>query len=172
MVASQHHRSGELSLADGLVEGQGNLGAALAVGIEDAGLGTYYQVVAAGFLNPVDVVPHLAGNLCRGVLRHLGEHLHGQGVRLGQVFRLLAHAHPAERAKTVVKVHGAHDVLHIGRVAEAAVGLQDIGPGAGAFQKKGVAIIEEIHPFRCQLVNGRYLPPQRCLHGAAEGVGV
>ena len=172
MVAAQDHRSFQLSAADGLVEGQGNLGAAFAVGIQDAGLGTHHQMVAAGFLNPADVVPHLAGNLFGGMGGNLAQHAHGNLVGLLQVGRFFAHAHPAEGTEAIVEVHGPHDVLHIGRVAEATVGQEDIGPCTGALQEEGVAVVEEVHAVIGQFVDGGHLTAQGFLHGAAEGVGV
>ena len=125
-------------------------------------------MVAAGLLNPVDVVAHLAGNLFRRAGGDLREHLHGQFVRLLQVFRLFAHAHPAERPKTVVKVERPHDVLDVGRVAEGAVSLEDVGPGAGTFQEEGVAVVKEVHAFGCELVDGGYVAAERGLHGLFE----
>ena len=168
MVAAQHDGGRYFAFADGFVEGEGNPGAAFAVCVEDAGLGTHHQVVAAGFLNPVDVVAHLAGNLFRRAGGNLREYFHGQLVRLLQVFRLFAHAHPAERAKTVVKVERPHDVLHIGRVAEGAVGLEDIGPGAGTFQEEGVAVVKEVHAFGRKLVDGGYVAAEGGLHRLFE----
>ena len=123
MVAAKHDRSGDLTLADGLVEGQGNLGPALAVGVEDAGLRTDHQMVPAGFLYPMNIVVQLSLNLFRSRFQFLFKNIHGYLVGLGEVFRPLAHADPAERAETVVEVERPHNVLDVRRITEGAVCL-------------------------------------------------
>ena len=127
MVAAKHDRSGDLTLADGFVEGERDLGPALAVCVKDARLRTNHQIVPAGFLYPMNIVVQLSLNLLRSRLKFLFKNIHGYLVGLGEVFRPLAHADPAERAETVVEVERPHDVLHVGRIAERAVGLENVG---------------------------------------------
>ena len=80
MVAAQDDGSGDFAFADGFVEGEGNLGAAFAIGIKNARLAAHDEVVAAGFFDPVDVVAHLAGDFLGGVGCDFGQYLNGQGV--------------------------------------------------------------------------------------------
>ena len=172
MVAPQHDGGRYFALADGLVEGEGNPGAAFAVGVEDTGLGAHDHLVAAGFPDPVDVVPHLAGDFLRGTGGHLSEHLHRQFVGFAEVFGIFAHTHPAERAESVVKVQRTHNVLHVGRVAETAVGLENFGPGTGAFQQEGVSVVEKVHPLVTEPVDGGDMASQGCLDGFFEALGL
>ena len=99
-------------------------------------------------LDPADVVPHLPGDLFRRGRGDFGKDLDGDLVGLCKVFRVFAHAHPAEGTEAVVEIHRAHDVLDIGRIAETAVLKQDIRPGAGTLQQEGVAVVEEVHALR------------------------
>ena len=70
VVAAKDDGSRYFAFTDGLVESQSYLGAAFAIGIEDAGLGADDEVVPAGFLYPVDVVTHLAGDFRGGCGGH------------------------------------------------------------------------------------------------------
>ena len=113
VVASQHDRSRNLALLDGLVEAGGNLGAAFAVGIEYTGLAAHHKVVLLGTLNPLDIVVHLLLYLGGGSGCYFAQHLHCDVVALVEVFGLAAGAYPTERTKSVVEAHGAHNVLHV-----------------------------------------------------------
>ncbi len=145
MVAAKHDWSGDLTLADGLVEGEGDLGPAFAVSVEDAGLRPNHEVVPAGFLYPMNIIVQLPLNLLRRCLKFLFKNIRGYLVGLCEVFRLLAHADPAERSETVVEIERPHDVLDVGRIAERAVGLEYVRSRSGGFQQEGVAVVKEVH---------------------------
>ena len=85
-----------------------------------------------------------------------------------QVFRISRGAYPAEWSEAVIEEERSHDVLHIRRVTEPAVGVENISPGPCRFQQECIAVVEEIHPFGSYPVDGGHLPAQRCLHGFPE----
>ena len=113
MVASQYDRSGDVSHADGLVESECYLGSAFAVCIEDACLGTYHEVIATCFLDPADIVHHLALDLLWSLLHYVSQYLGCDLIGLGKVHRVFGHADPAERSEAVIEEERAHDVLYI-----------------------------------------------------------
>ena len=172
MVASEHDGSGYLALAYSLVERQCNLRAALCVGVEDASLRTHHELVSASLHNPVDVVSHLSLYLVGRVLHNLLKHTCRNLVSLGKVGRVARCAYPAERTESVVEEHRSHDVLHVRRIAELAVGFADVGTGALRLQEECVAVVEEVHAVGGEAVDGSHLAAQRRLHMLAELVGV
>ena len=170
MVAPQHHRAVETAVPDCVVERQRDAGAAFAVGIENAGLGAHHQIVASGLAYPAYVVAHLRGDVFGSAGRKLVKHADGYGVRGCQVFRPLAHTHPAEGSEAVVEVHWAHYVLHVARITETAVRPEHVGAGAAALQQEGVAVVEEVHPPVAQAVNCSHVPAERGLDGFFEAL--
>ena len=64
-------------------------------------------------------------------------------------------------------------VLYVGGIAETlAVRCHAVGTGAGGFEQEGVAVVEEVHAFGRQLVDGGYLPAQRLLYAFMELFGL
>ena len=61
VVTTQYDRCGNFAACDSVVERERDLGAALAVGIQDTCLRTYDQLVLASLLDPVDIVVELSG---------------------------------------------------------------------------------------------------------------
>ena len=80
VITSQNNRSCDLAAADGLVECEGDLRAAFAVSIEDAGLRADNQIVASCLFDPSDVVHHLALDLLRSLCHDLSKHFRRNGV--------------------------------------------------------------------------------------------
>ena len=113
VVTAEDDRCAYLAVADGLVECEGDLSAAFAVGIEDAGLRTDDEVVASRLFNPSDVVHHLTLDLFRCLCHYLAEYLGSDRIRLRKVFRFLGHADPSERTEAVVEEERSHDILYI-----------------------------------------------------------
>ncbi|CCX55661.1 unknown [Bacteroides sp. CAG:1060] len=104
MVAAQYYRSAYFTTSDGIVECEGYLCPSETVGVEDACLRTYHQVVPSGFFYPADIVVHLVTDIIRSLLCKFAQYLDGQRVALGEIFRILRHAYPSERAETVVEI--------------------------------------------------------------------
>lgn len=86
VVTTQYDRCGNFAACDSVVERERDLGAALAVGIQDTCLRTYDQLVLASLLDPVDIVVELSGDLLRSGLANLFEHFGSQTVCSSQVF--------------------------------------------------------------------------------------
>ena len=129
VVASENYRGLEPAFPNGLVECQGNLGAAFAVGIEDACLGAYDKVIPGGLFNPMDVVVHLSLDFLRSIGPDFLQHIGCQLIRESQVGRVLGHAYPAERSESAVEEHRAHNVLNVRRIAEFSIGQENVGAG-------------------------------------------
>ena len=87
MVASQHHRACYLASLYCLVESLGYLRATLSVGIQDASLRTYHEVVAACLTNPVYVVSHLSLDFVWRILHYFLHHTCRNLVGLGEIGR-------------------------------------------------------------------------------------
>ena len=172
VVAAQYDGCREATIGDGAVEGQRDFGASLAVGIEDAGLRAYDQLVAPRLANPVDVVVELPGNLGGRRPANILEHLGRDAVGCLEVLGLARGADPAEGSEAVVEEHRAHDVLHVGGIAEASVLAVDRRAGARSLQQEGVAVVEEVHAAGRQLVDGVDLAAQRLLDAFAEAHGL
>ena len=113
MIAPQHYWGLDLAAADGFVESHGDFCPALAVGIEDASLGSYHQIVFPSLLDPMYIVAKLALNFFWSRASFFCKHLDGKLVRFRQVGRVFTHADPPERSETIVKVQRSHDVLHV-----------------------------------------------------------
>ena len=171
VVAPQHHGSRNAPVGNGTVEGLGDLRAALAVGIEDAGLRTHDQPVTPGLANPVDVVVQLPPNIPGSRLPNLFQHFGGQRIGRFEVLGKPRGTNPAERPETVIEEHRPHNILYIRRIAETSALAHHRRPGARGFQQEGIAVVEEIHPLGGQLVDGIHLPPQRFLHAFAKAPG-
>ena len=88
MVSAQHHRGTQLTTTDGIVEGQCYACSALGIGIQYAGLGTYYQLVLACLAYPVQVVGQLTAYALWRALNHVGKYFGGQAVGHRQVLWL------------------------------------------------------------------------------------
>ena len=159
VVAAQYDRGADFAAGDGLVHGQRDFRAAFGVGIEDACLRTHDEFVFASLAYPEDVVVQLALNLLWSGLAYFPHDFQRDAVGRREVFRPARCTYPAERAEAVVEEHRAHDVLYVGGIAETlAVRCHAVGTGAGGFEQEGVAVVEEVHAFGRQLVDGGYLP--------------
>ena len=172
MVASQHHRACYLTPLYSLVECLGYLRATLSVGIQDASLRAYHEVVAACLTNPVYVVCHLSLNLVGRILHYFLHHTCRNLVGLGEVGWVARCAHPSERTEPVVEEHRTHNVLHVRRIAELAILPADVSSCTLRLQQEGVAIVEEVHSTLGKAVDGSHLSAQRRLYMFAELVGI
>ena len=168
VVAAQHHGSRKASVGDGPVESLRDFRAAFAVRIEDTGLRTDDEPIAARFADPVDVVVELArdfgGSRAADLLQHFGR----EAVGKFEVFGFSRRADPAERSEAVVEEHRSHDVLHVGGITEPAALAHHGGSGARSLQQEGVSVIEEVHAAGRQLIDRIDLTAQRLLHAFAE----
>ena len=160
VVASQHYRAADVAPAYGIVEGQGNLSAAFGIGIEYARLGAYHEFVLTCAAYPVKVVGQLPLDVLGSIGQHLLEHVGCQLVAVRKVVGIAGGAYPAEGAEAIVEEHRAHDVLNVRRITEAAVGLEHIGSGSARLEEEGVAVVEEVHSFLGQSVDGSHLAAQ------------
>ena len=172
MVASQHHRACYLASLYCLVESLCYLRTALSVGIQDACLRTYDEVVAACLTNPMYVVCHLSLNLVGRILHYFLHHTCRNLVGLGEVGWGARCTHPSEGTETIVEEHRTHYVLHVRRISELAILLADVGSCALRLQQEGVAIVEEVHTTLGKAVYGSHLSAQRRLHMLAELIGI
>ena len=116
-------------------------------------------MVPSGFFYPADIVVHLVTDIIRSLLCKFTQYLDGQRVALGEIFRILRHAYPSERAETVVEIERSHDVFHIGRIAESPVFLKDVGAGTRTLEKESIAVVEEVHALGGEFVDGFHLTP-------------
>ena len=173
VVAAQHHRAGQTTARDGVVEGLGDAHAAFGIGVQDARLGTDDQLVGLGASDPLDVVGHLLADLRRRLGHHRLQDLTRDGVRRVEVGGIPAGADPTERAEAIIEAHRPHDVLHVARIAEGLAVLgHDVGAGPGALQQEGVAVIEEVGAALGVAVDGRGVAAQAFLDVDLELVGV
>ena len=113
VVAAEDDGSRDIAISDSLIEGKGNLGAALAIGIEDSGLRTYYEVISTRFLNPMDIIMHLPPDLLRSIFCNFCKDFDSKGIALCKILWVFRHADPPERAETVVEIERAHYILDI-----------------------------------------------------------
>lgn len=112
------------------------------------------------------------GDLLRSGLADLFEHFGSQTVRSSQVFGFARRTYPAEGTEAVVEEHRAHDILHIGRIAETTALAHDVGTGTRRLQQEGIAVIEEIHTLGGQLVDRSHLAAQRLLNTLLKLLGI
>ena len=173
VVAAEHHWAFQTAILDGVVEGRCDFRPALGVCIQDAGLGAHHQLVRLGLSNPTQVVLHLLLDVRRRLGHQALKHVGGDAVRDVEVCRIAAAAHPAERPKSVVEAHGAHDVLDVRRVLEALTfRVHDVRAGTACFQQEGVPVIEEVRATGGVLVDRIRVTLQRRLDQGFELVRV
>ena len=119
----------------------------------------------------MDIIGHLSLDVGRSRLHNLLQHLGCQSVSGLEVLGIARRAHPAEGPEAIVEEHGSHDILDVRRIAERSVGFKDVGAGTARFEEEGITIVEEIHAFGREFVDGSHLSAEGCLYSLFELLG-
>ena len=170
VVVAAEDNGAEFAGGDGAVEGQGDLAAALGVGVKDPGLGADDEAVLLGGLDPGDVVAQLLLDFGGRGTQDAVQGSSSDAIGEPQIVGGAGGTHPAEGPETVVEAHRPQDVLYVGRVTEARTRLvHHRGAGPGTLQQEGVAVVEEVGPPGGVFVDEIGVTAQRCADGLAEG---
>ena len=126
VVTSEHNGRGNLTSCNSIIKSLRNLGAPLAVGIQDSRLRTHNKLVFFSFLYPMQVILKLPFYIIRSIFEHLLQNLCRQTVGHSQVVRITRRAHPPERPETVIEKQRTHNILNIRRITERTIRLHNI----------------------------------------------
>ena len=100
------------------------------------------------------------------------EHFGRKSVGDLKVMRVARSAYPTEWSEAIVEEHGAHDVLHVGRIAETPIGQHDVCSCTAGLEEEGVAVVEEVHAAGRKPIDGSHLSTQRSLDTLLEAGGI
>ena len=165
VVAAQHNWS-NFAVSYHFIEFQGNISSSEGVLIENAALGSYYQLIFLCVPDPDPVILIL-----RPAVRI--DDFHSCVVGLYQVLMFSGQAAPPEGTVAVVKELRPHNIFHIGRENEALTGVSSVFrnilcPGVKDSLHKGVSVVEEIGSPFYQFFNQVEMPDQRHIDKLCE----
>ena len=173
MITAQHHRSSQTTFGNRIVEGLGDFHSAQCISVQDSRLRAHHQSVGLSALDPTNVVVHLLLDFSWRLFFQFFQDLASNGVCQLQICGFATCAHPTEWAETIIKAHGAHDILNITRIPKSrAFFVHYVRPGTRSFQQKSVAIIEEISSTSGVFVDRIRMPPQGFSHMLCKFLGL